>query len=205
MDRQTKGMLQTLWERGLVDENKLGSYTNDGRKDADGVLIQASSLRCLLASCADFVTEHLGRRLGIRILHAPKFHAELAGEGIECSWACAKGDCRRKPISLKKGLGNFKALVRNVTSQQVLTPDRVCKFSRRARSYICTCFLLAQQEEQNRQATAAADAAEDGPNPNHQQALFHDIERLQKKFKTHRCALDFDGGFVNAVVKGDGA
>ena len=205
MDRQTKGMLQTLWERGLVDENKLGSYTNDGRKDADGVLIQASSLRCLLASCADFVTEHLGRRLGIRILHAPKFHAELAGEGIECSWACAKGDCRRKPISLKKGLGNFKALVRNVTSQQVLTPDRVCKFSRRARAYICTCFLLAQQEEQNRQATAAADAAEDGPNPNHQQALFHDIERLQKKFKTHRCALDFDSGFVNAVVKGDGA
>jgi len=40
-------------------------------------------------------------------------------------------------------------------------------------------------------------------NPAHQQALFVDIERLQKKFKTHRCTPDFDSGFVNAVVRGD--
>ena len=30
-----------------------------------------------------------------------------------------------------------------------------------------------------------------------QQLLFSEIERLMKKFKTHRCALDFDRGFVS--------
>jgi hypothetical protein len=28
-----------------------------------------------------------------------------------------------------------------------------------------------------------------------------EIERLMKKFKTHRCALDFDAGFIEMVVK----
>jgi len=38
-----KGMLQILWEQGLIDERKLASYTNDGRKDADGALVPGSS------------------------------------------------------------------------------------------------------------------------------------------------------------------
>ena len=29
-----------------------------------------------------------------------------------------------------------------------------------------------------------------------QQLLFKEIERLMKKFKTHRCVLDFDSGYV---------
>ena len=28
-----------------------------------------------------------------------------------------------------------------------------------------------------------------------------DIENMVKNFKTHRCALDFDRGFINAVLK----
>jgi len=200
-----KGMLQTLWERGLIDETNLNSHTNDGRKDANGTLLHATSLRWLLGSCTDFITEetalqYLGRRLGLRILHTPKFHAEMAGEGIEYSWACAKGDYRRQPLHLKKGLRNFKSLVRGCTNQDVLTPQRVCKFSRRARAYICTYYLLALKEDQQRQQVAAE--PDEAPNSTYQQALFQDIERLQKKFKTHRCALDFASGFVNAVVKG---
>ena len=31
--------------------------------------------------------------------------------------------------------------------------------------------------------------------------LYSEIERLVKDFKTHRCALDFDRGFVNAELK----
>ena len=34
-----------------------------------------------------------------------------------------------------------------------------------------------------------------------QQLLFKEIERLMKKFRTHRCALDFDQGFVKAELK----
>lgn len=28
-----------------------------------------------------------------------------------------------------------------------------------------------------------------------------DIERLVKRFKSHRCALDFDRGFINAILQ----
>jgi hypothetical protein len=31
-----------------------------------------------------------------------------------------------------------------------------------------------------------------------QQLLYKEIERLMKKFKTHRCALDFDNRFVTS-------
>jgi hypothetical protein len=32
----------------------------------------------------------------------PKCHCELAGEGVEYSWTCAKNEFQRKPIRLKK-------------------------------------------------------------------------------------------------------
>jgi len=199
-----KGMLQTLWERGLIDENNLGLCTNDGRKDGDGDLIAGSSLQNLLANCVDFANEesalqHLGRHLGLQVVHTPKFHAELAGEGIEHSWACAKGDYRRRPLSDKRGLNNFKNLVQTSCGPDVLTKERACKFSRRARAYMCTCCLLDQQNE----GVVAADGGNNVGDATKQQTLFQEIERLQKRFKSHRCALDFDSGFVNAVVKGD--
>jgi hypothetical protein len=31
--------------------------------------------------------------------------------------------------------------------------------------------------------------------------LFKDIQRLQKKIRSHRCVMDFDGAFVKAVMK----
>jgi hypothetical protein len=46
------------------------------------------SLMCLMASCLDFAEEmtalqHVGGKLGVSVTITPKFHAELAGEGIE--------------------------------------------------------------------------------------------------------------------------
>ena len=45
------------------------------------------SLRVLMASCLDFAEEvtalqHVGNKLGVSVIISPKFHAELAGEGI---------------------------------------------------------------------------------------------------------------------------
>jgi hypothetical protein len=34
-----------------------------------------------------------------------------------------------------------------------------------------------------------------------QEQLYNDIERLMKAFKGHRCALDFDRGFVNSHLR----
>ncbi len=53
-------------------------------------------LRNIIAECSDFkkneetVLQYLGSQLGVQVRFTPKFHAELAGEGIEFIWGHAK-------------------------------------------------------------------------------------------------------------------
>jgi len=61
----------------------------------------------MLGKCTDFQNELsalqvLGNDLGVAVDFTPKYHAELAGEGIEYSWGLAKGEYRRTPLSQKK-------------------------------------------------------------------------------------------------------
>jgi hypothetical protein len=61
--------------------------------DDDGKVLEGAedwSLKCLMASCLDFAEEmtalqHVGSELGVSVIIMPKFHAELAGEGIDYS------------------------------------------------------------------------------------------------------------------------
>ena len=51
-----------------------------------------------MAKCRDFreeetALEYLGTQLGITVRLTPKFHAELAGECIEYSWASEGAFC----------------------------------------------------------------------------------------------------------------
>ena len=202
----TKGLLQALWEQGLIDQQALDKYTLDGRKDPiTGVVDLQYSLKHLLSECTDFKEEetalqYLGTQLGVTVDLTPKFHAELAGEGIEYNWAHAKSYYRRVPVSRKKGRENFKALVRECTSPaMVLTKGRVQKFAARARAYICTYFYL----EQIRQTVVLDPNVASLVIPGQEELLYPEIQRLQKFFKTHRAVFDFDRGFVNAVLKED--
>ncbi len=100
-----------------------------------------------MATCLDFAEEmtalhHVGSQLGVSVIITPKFHAELAGEGVEYSWGIAKGMYRRKPLISKKSKEAFKKLVNDVTNREVLTTKTVRKLSRRARSYICAYYSL---------------------------------------------------------------
>ena len=203
---QPKGLLQVLAERGLIDRASLEKYTMDGRKDAitDTVDLQYS-LKHLMSRCSDFKEEetalqYLGTQLGVKVLLTPKFHAELAGEGVEYSWAHAKAFYRRVPLSRKRGRDNFKQLVKDCTCPvNVLTRERIEKFVSRARAYICTYHYLHQMQ--------LAKAANRDPNLSptdqivYEQLLLDEIQRIMKAFKGHRCALDFDRGFVNSVLK----
>jgi rubredoxin len=164
-----------------------------------------------LAECTDFKQEEtalqfLASQLGVTVRLTPKFHAELAGEGVEYSWAHAKAYYRRMPLSRKRGRENFKQLVRDCTCPvNVLTKERIEKFASRARAYICTYHHL-QQEHEKQQATAAANGDPNSPfvpraYPKQEQLLYTEIERLMKEFKCHRCALDFDRHWVNSVLR----
>jgi hypothetical protein len=195
-----KGLLQVLWERGLISEGSLEKYTLEGRKDAiTGQTDSQFSLRHLMAECTDFKNEettlqHLGTQLGVTVELTPKFHAELAGKGIEYSRAHAKLFYRRIPLS-KRGRENFKEIVRESTCPvNVLTNVRMDKFAARARAYICTYYYL----DKIKSAAADVDAL---PGIKEELMLYKEIERLVKAFKGHRCALDFDRGFINSQLR----
>ena len=115
----------------------------------------------------------------------PKFHAELAGKGVEYSWGIAKGMYRRKPLISKKSKESFKKLVHDVTNREVLTTETIRKLSRRARSYICAYLSLYESSSRGDDTT---------------KLTLPLIERLVKAFKTHRAAIDFDAGFVYGFV-----
>lgn len=188
-----KGLLQVCWERGLIDENK--SYTRLGIKDPFGNHLPGTNLDELLGSCDDFQNEisalgHHAAQLGVRVILTPKCHAELAGEGIEYTWGCAKGNYRNLTLSKKKGKENFRTSVKNCMSEEVLSLERIRKFARRARQYIVAYHAIDQHgdcevEEKARKCGPVA------------------LEGLIKKFKTHRCALDFDHKFIRSVMEGD--
>jgi hypothetical protein len=213
-----KGLLQILWERGWIDPCKCTTFRNDktagrivntsfytinGRKDMQtGQLVESSSLRVLMGQCTDFQEEetalqHLGSQLGLRVLFTPKFHCEFAGEGIEYNWAHAKAKMRTTPIREKKGRANFIELVKKcICPENVLTKERIRKFSARARAYICAYYHLSREEDH----VAGDPGAPVVGFVEKQQLLFKEIERLMKKFKTHRCVLDFDSGFVKGTL-----
>ena len=190
---QPKGLLQVLWERGLIDDSRVQQYTKDGR----GTDKEHSLLR-MMEACSDFKNElsalqHLGQQIGITVDWTPKFHCEMAGEGVEYSWAYAKAIYRRQGLGKKKSRDSFKKLVYECTAPDILSPEQCRKFSRRARSYICAYYALHRLGQQGEQANeGVADV---------QQQHFVSIERMKKAFSTHRSALSFDHGFVMAEVR----
>ena len=189
---RAKGLLQVLWERGWIDVSQLDRYTIEAATDENGQVLEGAeewSLKCLMASCLDFAEEltalqHVGSQLGVSVIITPKFHAELAGEGVEYSWGITKGLYRRKPLLSKKGKESFRKLVCEVTSRDILKTATIRKLSRRARAYICAYYSI--YESQNKGDTT--------------KLTLPLIERVVKAFKTHRAALDFDAGFVNGFV-----
>ena len=138
--RRAKGLRQVLWERGLLDP--LQSYTVNGPKDIDGMVDPMRSYKSLMSNCMDFRTEltalqNLGNLLGVAVGATLKYHAELAGEGIEYVWALSKNWFKRQPLAKRKKQADFKELVIKALSPEVVQTTKVVRgCGRRARSYV---------------------------------------------------------------------
>jgi len=77
----------------------------NGKQDAFGFVPKDFSLKSLKGNCLDFEEEEtllqsMGREMGVLVDRTPKCHCELAGEGIDYSWGCAKNFYGR--VSLKR-------------------------------------------------------------------------------------------------------
>ena len=150
------------------------------------------SIRKILADCEDFKNENthlqvMADALGVIVDFTPKYHCELAGEGIEYTWGFSKNRYRKAEFGRKKRRGTFESLVNEVISREAITKQRVRKFSARARAYILTYLFLHEQQKGRHSGEG---------DPPEEILLKKEIENLQKKFKTHRCAHDTDNGFL---------
>ena len=82
-------MLQILWEHGWINEEEPPDYyTIDGCKDLFGNIVASTAMKLLTTRQMDFVQEETllqyhGRTLGVTVDRTPKFHPEMAGEGVE--------------------------------------------------------------------------------------------------------------------------
>ena len=124
----------------------------------------------------------------------PKFHAELAGEGIEYSWGFLKGKYRRLPLEDKKGKSKFLESVRKCIEQTQDNIPLIRSFARRARDYMLTFFILSNKCEIDENDGGLMDSAGT-------KITYDKIEKLKKQVKTHRSAVDFDSQFINHSIQ----
>ena len=94
-------------------------------------------------------------------------------------------------MSDKRKKEKLRETVRKCLSQEVLTTERIRKFSKRAHEYICAYHALHQGSSSDELLDTATDSNVATP---------VNFEKLLKDFKTHRCALDFDKGFIVALI-----
>jgi hypothetical protein len=108
----------------IVGESRLSDYTINGtRQNGYRIVDKTFALKSLMANCLDFEEEEtllqsMGREMGVLVDRTPKCHCEMAGEGIEYSWGCAKNSFRRVPLKQRRGKDNFRNVVRMCLSRE---------------------------------------------------------------------------------------
>ena len=100
----------------------------------------------------DFVGEetllqHRAQELGCTVDCSPKCHPEIAGEGIEFSWACAKGHYRKQPLKRKRSKKGYLQLVEeSLDRNKVLTKGMMRGFAKRQRDYMLAYMAIKDLE-----------------------------------------------------------
>ena len=211
----SKGMLQILFERGILDTNGKTNneidkfYTVLGKQDENGNRIEGTSLRFLLSSLPDFKNEmtllqYRAEQLGVEIDCSPKYHPEIAGEGIEYVWGFSKSTYRRMPLGTKKKQGFRELVTAALNTNNVLTVSAIRKCAKRARMYMLAYHSLAIARE-------TFDNGNDGRNgddgkiqlpPMTGDLVERLVKKYEKKHRTHRCTMDQETAFIDEVLLG---
>ena len=162
-------------------------FGDDGRLTDDGKKL---CLNCMLSQCKDFQDENSDLEFLVEeisdkvdcnfsILFAPKFHCELAGEGIEYSWGASKKIYRRYPLSIRKTFELFQAAVlKALRSVNIISCRR---FSAKSRRYM----MVYQHQQLSPDETLSLEGN----------------EKLLKLYKSHRDVAKTDASFIVKIMK----
>jgi len=142
----------------------------------------------LLSQCKEFKNEQsqlekIGAKYGYEIWFTPKYHCELAGEGIEYIWGYMKWIYCRIKKEKKSTKKMFEDCVKQLVDGNTVSEERIRRFSRRARRYVRAYYVTHFGVDKGDAMENVAISLEL-------------VESMVKDFKTHRCALDFDKKFI---------
>ena len=211
-------MLQILWERGFLDPTKsvkelMRQYNSDFKKDRETKeSIPGTSLRHIVGNLPDFKQEitllqFRAKQLGVSIDCSPKFHPEIAGEGIEFCWGLSKNTYRRYSIEDKRTKSKYLKLVRNcICCKTILTKKMVRLFGRRTRRYMLAYLSLEKAKEEAENNDAGMDIDGEAPDNDHNlpemsSALVEKIIKVYKQpHKVHRNIADTEKGFLKSAA-----
>ena len=135
-----------------------------------------------MKNCEDFINqknamEELCEKLSaigepsIKLLTSPKYHCEIAGEGIELNWGYMKKAYRNIPLEEKKKKDTFVKAVHD--SKNMVNIDLVRKFAAKTRRYMLS-YLNIQPED----------------------LTYESIEKFVKTIATHRNMADSNKGYI---------
>ena len=208
---KAKGMLQVLFERGLIDasmskQEVLRYYTIDGRKDnITGNLLPGTSLRKMIADLPDFKSEitllqYRAKQLGVEVDCSPKYHCEIAGEAIEYCWGLSKNKYRVYSISRKRTKDKYLELINEcICNKTVITKRRVRLFGRKIRRYMLAYLSIEITKQENFEA--AAHAVPDLKLPEMSSSLVEKIVKIYKSpKKSHRNVRDHENKMLVRMV-----
>ena len=158
-----KGMKQVLWERGWLDPDKIDKYKKTASKtdfDDNGKLIPEKAefiLAELMKQQPDFQLEqsdlqHLADEISgptctVKVIFTPKYHCEIAGEGVENGWGFTKKIYRRGKKENKKDFRTFTKTVKECL--QLVTAERSRRFRRRCRKYMLGYKEAFEKQDQS--------------------------------------------------------
>jgi hypothetical protein len=117
-----KGLINVCVERGLVPLQQVlvwQYYSKNGKK-VNGEIDESTSLVSILEDCSDFknevsILQKVANKYNAYAWFTPKYHCEIAGEGIEYLWGYGKQIYRRVPMVQKKKK-QFEKLVKSIFS-----------------------------------------------------------------------------------------
>jgi hypothetical protein len=133
-----------------------------------------------------------GNAIGVSILSTPKYHAEIAGEGVEYCWALSKNWFKRLPISDRSNRCSFINCVNKALSRNIVKVQSARDCARRAHSYMLSyAYYLSTRSQSDLDDS--------------QKLKSDDIEAFRAKFTrkyaySHRYADDFDRKFVLVML-----
>ena len=201
-----KGSLQILYERGWIDPKKSHTYyTKAGKKDLYGFVDESTSIDKLMEKQPDFLEQetllqYYCRQLGVESDRSPKCHPEIAGEGIEFDWGCAKVKYRAQPLSRKRTKDNFFALVDESLGPTVLSISQCRSNARRARLYMLAYKALEHTYQSGSNIECKKELKE---SVKYNHSLIEKCVNLFRKRRSHRNARDFDKKILkDEVMKG---